>query len=249
MTGMEPITDVRMRELEAFLSFVATAESDRAIKARSFHALRLFSEDDFRRTASILREAEATAGFAFLGRDIEEHRTSLEYLHGEGHEIVLHGDRHVRFDSISQATAHQDLSRGINAIEDATGITPAGFFAPFSRVNEDTLQAVKELGLDWVMGRTDARIPAGVSLVESVYPHDTRLLEGGMSPNNTFEELHQAAAPDRTFLFHPNMLEYYQAIDEFDDWVQEVTPVTIRDHLDGEGPGIVLDCLQPIKPI
>lgn len=246
---MVEISDIKRREVEAFLSFVAGAETERAVKARSYHILATFEQADFRQVSGLFTDADATASVAFLGRDVDDQAESIEMVHDHGHEVVLHGHRHVKFGGLSYETAHDDLSRGMSAIEDATTITPTGFFAPFKAVSEGTLDAASELGLEWVLGKPDdgASVPDDIELVDSVYPHDSRLLEGGESPQATFDTLEDAAAPGETFLFHPNLVEYYDAMDEFAAWIESVEPVSVTTQLSDGGTGVVLDCLRPLR--
>lgn len=241
-------SDRLLREAKAYLSFVAAADSDRAVDARSYHVTRHYDADDFAALSTLLARTESTGSVAFLGRDANDRAATIERLRADGHEIVLHGHRHVKFGSLSYDTAHDDLATGLAAIEDATGITPSGFFAPFKDVSEGSLRAAAELGFDWVLGtaRTDD-VPKSIALVDSVYPHDTRLLEGGESPENTFETLRERADEGNVFLFHPNMLEYYDAVEEFERWLEAVNAVSVGDQRRDGGVGIVLDCLRPLN--
>jgi hypothetical protein len=53
--------------------------------------------------------------------------------------------------------------------------------------------------------------------------------------------------PGAAFLFHPNMLEYYDALSEFETWVDETGPVSIESYVDDGGVGIVLDAMRPLR--
>ncbi|WP_416841276.1 polysaccharide deacetylase family protein [Haloferax sp. DFSO52] len=246
---MDEISDMKRREVEAFLSFVAGAETDRAVKARSYHILATYDESDFGRVSDLFTDVGATASIAFLGRDVDDQGAYIEMVHDAGHEVTLHGHRHVKFGGLSYDTAYDDLSNGMAAIEDATSITPTGFFAPFKAVSEGTLEAASELGLGWVLGKPDegASVPDDIELVDSVYPHDSRLLEGGTPADETFDQLEAAVGDGETFLFHPNLLDYYDAMDEFGDWIEAANPSSVRTQLDEGGVGVVLDCLRPLR--
>lgn len=245
---MDGIADIRKREVAAYFSFVSNADTQRAIDARTYHVLREYDDEDFYRILDLFEEADAAAGVAFLGRDAEERADVMAAVEDRGHEVVCHGHRHVKFEDLSYETAHDDLSAAVNAIEDASDVTPTGFFAPFKEISEGTLRAASDLGFDWVLGSADeSAVPADVHLVDSVYPHDTRLLEGGTSPADTFSRLGDAAEPGATFLFHPNMLEYYDAVDEFESWIETTDPVPVTEQVTDDGIGVVLDCLSPMR--
>ena len=247
--GQDQIADIRKREVRAYFSFVSTAETDRAIDARTYHVLREYDDGDFERVLGTIEDAGASASVAFLGRDAEERAGITSAVDRRGHEVVCHGHRHVKFGDLSYETARDDLSTAVAAIEDASGVTPTGFFAPFKETSEGTLRAAADLGFEWVLGSADEEmVPDEITLVDSVYPHDTRLLEGGASPEETFAQLSEAAESGATFLFHPNMLEYYDATEEFAAWLESVEPVSVSQQLaDGEGVSIVLDCLSPMR--
>lgn len=246
---MEPVHDSRQREVEAFLSFVSNADTERAIRARSFHVLGHFAPDDFRALSDDVRSHGATASFAFLGRDAEEQGAAIADVHSAGHEVVIHGHRHVSFGDLDYDTAYGDLERGMNAIEYYSGVTPSGFFAPFKDVSEGTIEAAADLGLDWILGAPvdDFDGSPDLTLVDSVYPHDTRLLEDGVAPGDAFDELRESAHDGANFLFHPNLLDYYDATEEFDAWVESVEPMSVGDTVEAEaGVGMVLDCQRPL---
>lgn len=244
---MEDVSDIRLREMETFLSLVSGYETDREISARAFHDLSEYLHGDFIQLSALLLETGSTASFAFLGRDVDRQARTIERLHRDGHEIVLHGHRHTRFDDLDYDTAYSDLSRGLTAIENGTGITPTGFFPPYKRASEGTVRAAADLGLEWILAETGAEPPADVAITEWVSPHDTVCLHRGDTPRETFEHLRSEAAPGTSFLFHPNVLEYYDAIDEFERWIREVEPVSVGERLAGGGVGVLFDCVLALR--
>lgn len=242
---MEIPSELVKREAQSFLSFVAEAETDRAIDARTFHVTGRYSDTDFQHLAELIQDAGTHASIAFLGRDADERADTITALDNAGHEIVLHGHRHLECSNLSYDVAHDNLNQGLNALESAANVTPRGFFAPFKTVSQGTLDAAADLELEWVLGATNATVPDTLTVIDPVYPHDSRLLEDGMSPVDTFDQLRDAASPGSTYLFHPNLLEYYGASAEFETWLRDVQPRPISDA----GPddiSAVLDCLRPI---
>ncbi|MDR9380833.1 MAG: polysaccharide deacetylase family protein [Natronomonas sp.] len=244
---MDEISELRQREVETYFNVIARGGSDRLIRARSFHNLGEYTADDFDQVATLLDDADASGSFAFLGRDAARYGNVISRLADAGHEIVLHGHRHVACGDLPYETAHQNLSLGIEAIEDAGGVTPAGFFSPLQDLSQGTLDAADELGLEWLLGKTDGDVPAGITLIEPQNPYDLVLLNRGESPGETFEELDAVTEPGAAFLFHPNMLEYYDALAEFETWVDETEPVSIESYVDDGGVGIVLDAMRPLR--
>lgn len=244
----DDVPEMLEREVRAYFEFVAGAETERAVRARTFHVLRTFDEADFGRVFEAFERADATASVAFLGRDAADQAPVIEAADDRGFEVACHGHRHVRFGDLSYDRAHADLSAAVEAIEGESGVRPTGFFAPFKAVSEGTLQAAADLDFEWVLGQPSGEDPGDVPVVDSVSPHDTRLLEGGTPPGETFDQLGEAAVPGSTFLFHPNMIEYYRARGEFEAWIEAVGPTSVGAQVAGEeGVGVVLDCLRPLR--
>lgn len=250
----EPSREQR-NEVETWFSFVATVNESydteegrrRAIAARAYHVLGVFEAVDYRDLSAVLQDADASGSFVFLGRDIDEEAAVIERLDADGHEVALHGNRHVSWAELEYGAARDFLTRGFEAIVDATGVVPTGFFAPLKDVSPGTLRAASDLDLEWVLGRTDGEVPSGLTLVDTVYPHDNRLLERGMAPEGAFDQFRDEAVDGATFLYHPNMLEYHGAGGAFHDWIRDVSPTSVRAQLDGGGVGMVLDCVRPFK--
>jgi peptidoglycan/xylan/chitin deacetylase (PgdA/CDA1 family) len=246
---MQDVSELERREVETYFGVIARGGSERRLRARSYHCLGEFDDGDYERLARTLRDADATSSFSFLGRDAERYAGTIERLDDAGHEIVLHGHRHVACADVPYDLAHENLSRGLDAIEDAAGVTPRGFIAPGQAVNAATLRAVAELGIDWVLGRTDAGIPEGVDFHEPAHPYDLILLNEGAGPAGTFDRLREQTGPGVAHLVHPNMLDYYDASEEFAAWLAETSPVTVGTLLAGEseGVGLVCDAMRPLR--
>lgn len=244
---MQEVSELRRREVETYFSVMARGASDRKLAARSFHNLGVYDADDFADLAATLEAAGGGGSFAFLGRDAPSQAGIVESLAAAGHEIVLHGHRHVACASLPDDLVQENVSRGLAAIEDAAGVTPTGFFAPLQEMNRATLEAVSAAGLDWAFGRTDAAVPADLALVEPERPYDLQLLSEGASPEEFRETMaEQADAGGDAFLIHPNMLDYFDAIPAFEAWAREFEPVPIGEAIEGGGIGLVVDAIRPL---
>jgi peptidoglycan/xylan/chitin deacetylase (PgdA/CDA1 family) len=244
---MEDVSELRRREVRTYFDVIARGGSERLLRARSFHNLGEWEHGDYERLSDTLLGAGATGSFSFLGRDAERHAGAIETLDAEGHGIVLHGYRHVACADLGYALAHENLSRGLDAIEDAAGVTPRGFIAPRQEVNAATLRAVEELGMEWVLGRTDAAIPDGIDFREPAHPYDLILLNEGADPAAAFERIREQTEPGAALLFHPNMLEYYGALEEFGAWIGETSPVSVGTLFEEGGVGMINDAMRPLR--
>ena len=244
---MRDVPELRRREVKTYFDVIARGGSERLLRARSFHNLGEWLHEDYERLSGTLQENGATSSFSFLGREAERYAGTIESLDEAGHEVVLHGHRHVACADVGYDLAHENLSRGLDAIEDATGVTPAGFIAPRQEVNAGTLRAVEELGIEWVLGRTDAEIPGGVDFREPAHPYDLILLNEGADPTETFERIREQTRPGTALLFHPNMLEYYDALAEFQAWIAETSPVSVGTMFEDGGVGMINDAMRPLR--
>ena len=244
---MEDVSELRRREVKTYFDVIARGGSDRLLRARSFHNLGEWDHDDYGWLSELLLANGATSSFSFLGREAERYAETIATLDEAGHEIVLHGYRHVACADVDYDLAHENLSRGLAAIEDASGVTPPGFIAPRQEVNAATLRVVEELGMDWVLGRTDAEVPAGIEFHEPAHPYDLILLNEGADPPEAFDRIDEQTEPGATLLFHPNMLAYYDALGAFEAWVAEAEPVTVGTCLEEGGVGLINDAMRPLR--
>jgi peptidoglycan/xylan/chitin deacetylase (PgdA/CDA1 family) len=244
---MQDVSELRRREVKTYFDVIARGGSERLLRARSFHNLGEWVPEDYERLSDTLIEAGATSSFSFLGRDAERYAGTIESLDAAGHEIVLHGHRHVACADVDYDLAHENLSRGLDAIEDAAGVTPRGFIAPRQEVNAATLRVVDELDMSWVLGRTDAEVPSGIDFREPCHPYDLILLNEGAEPPAAFDRIREQTEPGAALLFHPNMLEYYDAFDGFEAWIGDTSPVSIGTLFEEGGVGMISDAMRPLR--
>jgi peptidoglycan/xylan/chitin deacetylase (PgdA/CDA1 family) len=247
---MDDVSSLRRREVETYFGVIARGGPERRIRARSVHVLGEFERPDYERLAGVLADADATASVSLLGRDAERFAASMAALADAGHELVCHGHRHVACADAGYDLARENLSRGLAAIEDATGVAPRGYVSPGQEVNGATLRAAADLGLDYVLGLTDAEVPPDIDLREPAHPYDLIYLNEGDGPAEAFERIRDQTAPGTTHLVHPNMLDYYDATDAFDAWVAETSPVSVERLVDGEeGVGLLVDAMRPLRVV
>jgi peptidoglycan/xylan/chitin deacetylase (PgdA/CDA1 family) len=253
---MKPVDEMHLREVELWLEFVSRgveaaddpAEAAHVIRKRGWFCVAEFEPADYLRVSDVLLEHDANAGFAFLGRDADDLADTIAELDARGHEIVFHGHRHHAFGDLSYDRAREYLSTGLDCIEDATGVAPSGLFTPMSETSEGTLRALSDLGLEWVLGSTDAEaVPDDISVLAPEKPYDDHFFEGGDSPTEVFDRFRRRATEESTFVFHPPYHRHYDATDAFERWVADVSPVSVSERLDSGGVGLVLDCARPIR--
>jgi hypothetical protein len=242
------IPQMREREANAWLEFIADAETERELRARIFQTVFEYTVEDVTEVCELLADAGATAGFAFLGHDVNDHADSIERVHDSEHEVVYHGHRHGRFGDVDHDTAREELETGKQHLDRLTGSAGRGVYVPNLSASTGTLRAAADLDMDWLVGTTDATPPDPLTVLELTGAYTaTGILEGGASPAEAFEQLGAEASDGKTYVFHPPHLEYYDAMDEFEAFVADVEPVAPSRQVDRGGVGVVLDCTRPLK--
>src|SRR3954447_14023811 len=104
----------------------------------------------------VLERARAHATFFLVGEQLLVHHNLGRAVADAGHELALHGFRHVEHDELDNP--REDLLRGLDAIESATGARPGLFRPPYGRFSEASFAACLELELEpvywsaWGMG-------------------------------------------------------------------------------------------------
>jgi peptidoglycan/xylan/chitin deacetylase (PgdA/CDA1 family) len=132
----------------------------------------------------VLARAGARATFFVIGEQVRRRPELVARVAAAGHAVALHGDRHRLQLRMSAAAVAEDLERGIAAIEDATGATPAWHRPPFGIYSPGGLRAARAAGLapllwsrwgkDWRKRTTARRIAARAT--RSVIAGDVILL-------------------------------------------------------------------------
>ena len=113
-------------------------DARRAIYRRALPRLRRLFDD-----------LELRATFFAIGRDIDdENAPRLRALVDEGHEVANHTQSHL-YDLTRRepATIRDEIGRGADVIERATGVRPVGFRAPGYTITDPVFDVLDELGV------------------------------------------------------------------------------------------------------
>jgi peptidoglycan/xylan/chitin deacetylase (PgdA/CDA1 family) len=94
----------------------------------------------------VLERAGARATFFLVGEQLLVHHELGRAVAEAGHALGLHGFRHVEHDELDDP--RDDLLRGLDAIEAATGVRPRLCRPPYGRFSEASYAACKELELE-----------------------------------------------------------------------------------------------------
>src|SRR3954447_5617153 len=94
----------------------------------------------------VLERARARATFFLVGEQLLVHHDLGRAVAEAGHELAPQGCRHVEHDELDDA--REDLLRGLDAIESATGARPRLFRPPYGRFSDASFAACLELDLE-----------------------------------------------------------------------------------------------------
>jgi peptidoglycan/xylan/chitin deacetylase (PgdA/CDA1 family) len=97
-----------------------------------------------------------------------------------GHEIAVHGDRHVNMLRVSPRTALDTIARARDSIAEIAGVEPYWFRPPFGILSYPALRAARQVGLTTVLWTTWGRDWRREATPESVVADVTRrYVDGG----------------------------------------------------------------------
>lgn len=96
----------------------------------------------------VLARTGSRATFFVIGEQVRRRPEMLARTVKAGHAVALHGYRHRLQPRLSAAAVAEDLARGVAAIEDAIGITPAWHRPPFGIYSPAGLRAARAAGLE-----------------------------------------------------------------------------------------------------
>jgi peptidoglycan/xylan/chitin deacetylase (PgdA/CDA1 family) len=140
-------------------------------------------------TPAVLRELEragARATFFLVGEQVLRRPGVAAEIAAAGHEVAIHGHRHVLLLRRSPAALREDFARAADAITAATGVAPRVYRPPYGVFSTPALLLVRRLGWspllwsrwgrDWERSATPASIAAeaatGLRAGDVVLLHD-----------------------------------------------------------------------------
>lgn len=160
----------------------------------------------------VLARAGARATFFVIGEQVRRRPALAARINEAGHAVALHGYRHRLQLRLGGPALRDDLTRGLAAIEDATG-RPAGWHRPpYGIYSAAGLEAAREAGLrpllwsrwgkDWrkftTPGRIAQRAATGAHPGDVILLHDADFYSARGSHERTVQALRLILAQLRT---------------------------------------------------
>jgi peptidoglycan/xylan/chitin deacetylase (PgdA/CDA1 family) len=88
--------------------------------------------------------------FFMLGEQVVRHAALAREVRERGHDIALHGSRHLRHDRIGPDEVRADVALGLHQVEENVGVRPRWFRPAFGKASPTTVEACAEHGLELV---------------------------------------------------------------------------------------------------
>jgi len=92
----------------------------------------------------ILNQSNIKATFFVTGKVIQKYPALIRGLHQKGHEIALHGYRHLRYDTLSVSEKKKDLQKAVNIYKKVLKSKPLGFRAPQHSIDCQTISLLEK---------------------------------------------------------------------------------------------------------
>lgn len=141
------------------------------------------------RVLDALARAGARATFFVLGERVAAHPELVERAVAEGHEIGLHGDRHLRHAENPRAVVEADSLRALERLA-ALGVHPTRWRAPWGVETAATRTIAARLGLEltgWTVDTHDWRGDGADEMLarcggQALAPGAVVLMHDGLGP-------------------------------------------------------------------
>lgn len=159
---------------------------------------------DTPRVLDVLEQHEVRGTFHLLGRYANRHRHLLQEIGERGHQLALHGYRHIPFPLESSDALRRDLEETRNRIAETCGILPGSIRdlrPPYGAFNKKTLAHLTEWGYRLVMWSSIPphwMQPVGWSIrqvMQSIVPGAVIVLHDGHGHGTRVAEILQAIIP------------------------------------------------------
>jgi peptidoglycan/xylan/chitin deacetylase (PgdA/CDA1 family) len=101
------------------------------------------------RVLAVLARHDARATFYVPGATVAENPGPLREVLAAGHEIAHHGFAHLPTTALAAAGEREELERGLSALQEHLGVTPAGYRSPGWELTPTTFALLPRLGFAW----------------------------------------------------------------------------------------------------
>jgi hypothetical protein len=188
---------------------------------------------------SVLKRHNAVSTFFISGVCAAQNKDEIRRISDAGHEIGLHGYRHVPYD-MPYSEMMNDLHQAVSVFRE-TGVVVKGFRAPWLITNENAYHAVQMLDLKYVSNvkakQAVQHLPEYSFVELPIYLDDQSLLQ-----KNAVETLLDSSSSGRVFEFH--LIYVKQTMHVLDDYLSrlKIDTATMSQIAEGrKGIGLSFD--------
>lgn len=118
-----------------------------------------------------LRRHDVRATFFVCGEMAADHQDLLREMADDGHLIGNHTWSHPLLPALTRAQVRRQMERTCEIVEDAVGVPPLWFRAPYGAWNRNAFELGAELGMEplaWTVDTLDWRTPGTGTIVRRV---------------------------------------------------------------------------------
>ena len=176
MTWFTPALAAQIRPLANALHIPCTLDEPRGV------ALTFDDGPHPEGTPAVLEELarhDARATFFLVGEQVRAYPDVARAIAAAGHEIAVHGDRHVLLLRRRTREVRVDYDRAAATIEEATGARPALYRPPYGIFSSGSLAEVRRRGWRPLLWSTWGRDWERRATPSSITRRATRGLQGG----------------------------------------------------------------------
>ncbi|MFJ8108241.1 polysaccharide deacetylase family protein [Streptomyces sp. NPDC096132] len=150
----------------------ASAATPLAVDCRRVKCVALTFDDgpvtDTQRLLRILKDQNVKATFYLVGKNVQNHPSTVRAAALAGHQIGNHSWDHANLTNLSAAKVKSQLSRTDTAIKQATGKKPTTFRAPYGAHNATVRNAAGRPLVHWSVDTLDWKYRDTARIIRTV---------------------------------------------------------------------------------
>jgi peptidoglycan/xylan/chitin deacetylase (PgdA/CDA1 family) len=120
------------------------------------------------RVLDVLAEADVRSTWFVPGFIADREPETIDKIVAAGHEVESRAWGPEALSGQPLDAQREEIRRGIEAVQQVTGVAPSGFRAPTGEVDENTFRALQQLGVSWSSILRGGEIPTPVVVDDSV---------------------------------------------------------------------------------
>lgn len=133
---------------------IYSVQRDQKMVSISFDAA--WGNEDTQQLIDILDKYDVKATFFVVGEWVDKYPESVKALHDAGHEIMNHSNTHAHYPQLSADEVVADLNACNDKIEAVTGIRPTLVRLPYGDYDDNSINAVRSIGMEPIQWDVDS---------------------------------------------------------------------------------------------